>query len=76
MNAYEVLADSTENKKTMIDSVARISTDYHYVTPVRTKAYKLLKSLSSSSSDEDSKKKKSDNSKDKKSEDSTEVTGE
>lgn len=76
LNAYEALADSTENKKTMIDSVARISTDYHYVTPVRTKAYKLLKSLSSSSSDEDSKKKKSDNSKDKKSEDSTEVTGE
>ncbi len=76
LNAFEMLADSTENKKTMIDAVARISTDYHYVTPVRTKAYKLLKSLSSSSSDEDSKKKKSDNSKDKKSEDSTEVTGE
>ena len=46
LNAYEVLADSTENKKSMIDSVARISTDYHYVTPVRQKAYKLLKKLS------------------------------
>lgn len=51
LNAFEQLADSTENKKTMIDAVARISTDYHYVTPVRQKAYKLLKSLSSNSSD-------------------------
>jgi hypothetical protein len=49
LNAFEMLADSTENKKTMIDAVARISTDYHYVTPVRQKAYKLLKKLSSSS---------------------------
>ena len=39
LNAFEMLADSTENKKTMIDAVARISTDYHYVTPVRQKAY-------------------------------------
>ncbi len=54
LNAFEMLADKTENKKTMIDAVARISTDYHYVTPVRQKAYKLLKKLSSSS---DSKKK-------------------
>ena len=54
LNAFEMLADSTENKKTMIDAVARISTDYHYVTPVRQKAYKLLKKLSSSN---DSKKK-------------------
>ena len=54
LNAFEMLADSTENKKTMIDTVTRISTDYHYVTPVRQKAYKLLKKLSSSN---DSKKK-------------------
>lgn len=71
LNAYEILADSTENKKTIIDSIARISTDYHYVTPVRNKAYKLLKSLSSSSSSDNNKK---DNKKTK-SEDSTEVTG-
>ena len=51
LNAFEMLADSTENKKTMIDAVARISTDYHYVTPVRQKAYKLLKNLSSNSGD-------------------------
>ncbi len=51
LNAFEMLSDSTENKKTMIDAVARISTDYHYVTPVRQKAYKLLKTLSSNSGD-------------------------
>lgn len=75
LNAYEVLADSTDNKKTMIDSIARISTDYHYVTPVRQKAYKLLKSISSSSEDsKDSKKKESKSNKESKT-DSTEVTG-
>lgn len=51
LNAFEMLSDTTENKKTMIDAVARISTDYHYVTPVRQKAYKLLKTLSSNSGD-------------------------
>ncbi len=55
LNAFEMLADKTENKKTMIDAVARISTDYHYVTPVRQKAYKLLKKLSSNSSDSNKK---------------------
>lgn len=71
LNAYEALADSTENKKTMIDSIARISTDYHYVTPVRQKAYKLLKSISSGT-DESSKKKDSKSTSKK---DSSEVTG-
>ena len=62
LNAYEALADSTENKKSMIDSVARISTDYHYVTPVRQKAYKLLKKLSQESKDKkDNKKEDSSN---------------
>lgn len=60
LNAFEMLADSTENKKTMIDAVARISTDYHYVTPVRQKAYKLLKKLSSSSDSSSKKKSESD----------------
>ena len=57
LNAFEMLADSTENKKTMIDAIARISTDYHYVTPVRQKALKLLKKLSNTN---DSKKSNSD----------------
>lgn len=59
LNAYEALAESTENKKAIIDSVARISTDYHYVTPVRQKAYRLLKKLSDeakSSKEKDKKK--------------------
>ncbi len=70
LNAYEALSENTENKKTMIDSIARISTDYHYVTPVRQKAYKLLKSLSNNSQDE----KKSKDSK-KSSKDASEVDG-
>ena len=49
LNAFEMLADSTDNKKFIINEVAAISNDYHYVTPVRQKAYKLLKSLSNSS---------------------------
>lgn len=63
LSAYEVLADSTENKKTIIDSVARISTDYRYVTPVRNRAYKLLKTLSSSGNDNNKKSSKQTNSK-------------
>lgn len=55
LNAFEKLAPITENKKTMIDTIARISTDYHYVTPVRQKAYKLLKSISTSNKDEEKK---------------------
>lgn len=50
LNAFEVLADSTQNKKTMLDAITMISTDYHYVTPVRQKALKLLKQLSGKSS--------------------------
>ena len=48
LDAYEKLAPSTENKKIIVDSVAKIAADYHYVTPVRQKAYKLLKELSKS----------------------------
>ena len=70
LTAYETLADKTENKKTMIDSIARISSDYHYVTPVRQKAFKLLKSISAT---EDSKKKEDKKSNSKS--DNAEVTG-
>ena len=59
LNAFEVLYDSTDNKKTMLDAIARIATDYNYVTPVRQKAYKLLKTMSSSSDDSSKKSKKS-----------------
>lgn len=56
LNAFEALADSTENKKTMIDAIARISVDYRYVTPVRQRAYKLLKTISPSNSSDAKKK--------------------
>ena len=46
LDAYEKLAPSTENKKIIVDSVAKIAADYHYVTPVRNKAVKLLKTIS------------------------------
>ena len=59
LNSFELLADSTENKKRMLDAITLISTDYHYVTPVRQKALKLLKTMSgkggSSSSNKDAK---------------------
>lgn len=63
LNAFEALADVTENKKTMIDAIARISTDYHYVTPVRQKAYKLLKQLSNNANQNKSNNKQSDDGK-------------
>lgn len=46
LDAYEKLYPVTEDKKTLVNSVASISTDYHYVTPVRQRAYKLLKQMS------------------------------
>ena len=48
--AYEKLAESTQKKKTLLNSISMISADYRYVTPVRQKAYKLLKQMSSQSS--------------------------
>lgn len=55
LNAFEKLADSTENKRSMIEEIARISVDYKYVTPVRQKAYQLLKNISPSGSSDNKK---------------------
>ena len=60
LNAFEVLADSTEDKKNIIREVTAISADYHYVTPVRQKALNLLKKLSNN---KDSKKSSSSDAK-------------
>lgn len=57
LNAFELLADSTENKKSMLDEISYIATNYKYNTAVRQKAQKLLKTLSPSASSSDSKKK-------------------
>ncbi|MBD5403426.1 MAG: HEAT repeat domain-containing protein [Treponema sp.] len=50
IDCYEKLADSTENKRVIIDSLTQIASDYHYNRTVRAKAYKLLKKLSESGS--------------------------
>lgn len=44
--AYEKLADSVEDTTSMINSIAEISTNYNYITPVRQYALELLKKLS------------------------------
>ncbi|MCH5293717.1 MAG: HEAT repeat domain-containing protein [Treponema sp.] len=63
LNAFELLADSTENKKPMIDAIARIASDYHHPVKTRQKAQKLLKSLSSTSDKDKKDSKKSSSSK-------------
>ena len=58
LNAFEMLADSTDSINNITYEVTQISSDYHYVTPVRKKASTLLKTLS----DNSKKNKKSSNS--------------
>mgnify|MGYP002864027720 CR=1 FL=1 len=55
--AYEKLWDKAENKASMIDAISKIATNYNYVTPVRTRALNLLKTIQSSGANSDSKKK-------------------
>jgi hypothetical protein len=45
LNAYEKLAPTVQDRKTMLDSIGRIAADYRYVTPVRTRARELLNKL-------------------------------
>ncbi len=47
LNAYEKLAPTVQDKGAMIQSISEIGTNYKYVTPVRTKALQLLKSIQS-----------------------------
>lgn len=46
LNTYEKLAPKVENKSGMISSIIRIAGNYNYVTPVRNRAYEVLKSVS------------------------------
>ena len=55
LEAYSKLAPNTENKKIIINSISQIAADYHYVTPVRNKALKLLKTISDSGKSSDGK---------------------
>lgn len=50
IDCYAKLANSTENKKSVIDSLTQIAADYHYNKTVRDNALKLLKRMSDSSS--------------------------
>ncbi len=52
--AYEKLAPSVQDKSAMIQSISEIATNYKYVTPVRTRALELLKTLQSSGSSSNS----------------------
>lgn len=45
LNTYEKLLSKVENKKSMVDGIIRIASNYSYVTPVREKALGLLKSV-------------------------------
>lgn len=50
VTAYEKLSETTTNQKIIINSLTQIGSNYRYATPVRDKAKKLLKKLSSSGS--------------------------
>ncbi len=45
LTAYEKLAPNVKDTSIMIQSISAIATNYNYVTPVRTKALNLLKTL-------------------------------
>jgi len=46
LDAYEVLLPTVTHKEAMIESITKIASNYRYVTPIRTKALDLLKTLS------------------------------
>ena len=50
LNAYEKLAPTVQDRNGMIQSISEIATNYRYVTPVRTRALELLKSIRTSDS--------------------------
>ncbi|MBO5137422.1 MAG: HEAT repeat domain-containing protein [Spirochaetaceae bacterium] len=45
LTAFEKLAGSVEDKAPMIQSISAIASNYTFATPVRTKAYDLLKTM-------------------------------
>jgi len=46
LNTFEKMAGSINNKKDMFETVMRIANNYSYVTPVRTRAYEVMRSIS------------------------------
>lgn len=59
--AYEKLYDKAEDKRDMIQALTQIATNYNFVTPVRTRALALIKTINSSG-DNNSDKKNNNNS--------------
>jgi len=50
LNTYEKIAPSVKNKTGMVEAIVRISSNYNYVTPVRNRAYEVLKNVSGAGS--------------------------
>ena len=50
IEAYIKLAENTNNKKIVIDSLTKIAADYHYASPVRSRAMKVLKAINEGNS--------------------------
>jgi len=46
LNSYEKLAPNVKNKSGMVEAIIRIASNYNYVTPVRNRAYEVLKQVS------------------------------
>ena len=52
LNTFEKMSGSIINKKEMFETLMRIANNYSYVTPVRTRAYEVMKSVSNSNTDQ------------------------
>ncbi len=50
LNTYEKIAPNVENKSAMIENIIRIASNYNYITPVRNRAYEVLRSVQSGGS--------------------------
>jgi hypothetical protein len=46
LNTYEKMAPKVKNKTGMVEAIVRIASNYNYVTPVRNRAYEVLKEVS------------------------------
>ncbi len=55
LNTYETLAPNVKNKAGMVESIVRIANNYNYVTPVRNRAFEVLKNVSGNGSSNGSK---------------------
>lgn len=45
LDAFEKLASNTEDKRTMVDEISKIASDYHYPSAVRKRALEVLKGI-------------------------------